>query len=173
MTVVLPLPDEQAFLDEVAEGSFQLAVHLGRWRVDRITWPIVEVEITAAPRSGAPDTYGFRFDCTGYPQDPPTARPWLPATRAPLPFGLWPAGARRVSAVFRTDWYNGTCLYAPCDRMSIAGRANWRQEHDHCWVQIGGPRRNLNPTTPHNLLILLATATPSGVHWANKNLIRV
>lgn len=129
MTVVLPHPDEQAFLDEVAEGSFQLAVYLGRWHIVRITWPIVEVEITAASRAGAPDTYGFRFDCTGYPQNPPTARPWLPATDAPLPSDLWPAGARRVSAVFRPDWQNGSCLYAPCDRISIAGHANWHQEH--------------------------------------------
>jgi hypothetical protein len=134
MTVLLPRPDEQAFLDEVAEGGFQLAVYLGRWRIVRVAWPIVEVEITAAPRAGAPDTYGFRFDCTGYPQDPPTARPLLPATGAPLPFGLWPAGARRVSAVFRPDWQNGNCLYAPCDRMSIAGHANWHQEHAaHIW----------------------------------------
>ncbi len=129
MTVLLTRPDEQAFLDEVAEGGFQLAVHLGRWRIVRIAWPIVEVEIAAAPRAGAPDTYGFRFDCTGYPQAPPTAQPWFTATGAPLPFGLWPAGARRVSAVFRPDWQNGSCLYAPCDRMSIAGHANWRQEH--------------------------------------------
>ena len=129
MTVMPPSPDEQAFLDEVAEGGFQLAVYLGRWRVDRIAWPIVEIEITAAPRAGAPDYYGFRFDCTGYPQVPPTARPWLPTTEEPLPFCLWPAGALRVSAVFRPDWQNGSCLYAPCDRMSIAGHANWLQEH--------------------------------------------
>lgn len=129
MTVVLPLPDEQAFMDEVAEGGFQLAVHRGRWRIARIAWPIVEVEVAAAPRPGAPDTYGFRFDCSGYPKDPPTARPWQSATNVALPFSLWPAGDRRVSAVFRTDWYNGTCLYAPCDRMSIAGHANWHQDH--------------------------------------------
>lgn len=129
MNVPLPRPDEQAFLDEVAEGGFQLAVHLGRWRVVRIAWPIVEVEISAAPRAGAPDTYGFRFDCSGFPQNPPTARLWASAAGAPLPFGQWPAGARRVSAVFRPDWQNGTCLYAPCDRVSIAGHANWHQEH--------------------------------------------
>ena len=129
MNALLPCPDEQAFLDEVAEGGFQLAVHLGRWRIVRIAWPIVEVEISAAPRPGALEAYCFRFDCAGYPQSPPTARPWVPATGAPLPFGQWPTGARRVSAVFRPDWQNGTCLYAPCDRVSIAGHANWRQEH--------------------------------------------
>ena len=129
MNALLPRPDEQAFLDEVAEGGFQLAVHLGRWRIVLIAWPTVEVEISAAPRAGAPDTYGFRFDCTGFPQNPPTARPWACASGTPLPFGQWPAGARRVSAVFRPDWRNGTCLYAPCDRVSIAGHANWRQEH--------------------------------------------
>jgi hypothetical protein len=129
MNALLPHPDEQAFLDEVAEGGFQLAVHLGRWRIVRIAWPIVEVEVSAVPRAGAPEAFCFRFDCTGYPQSAPTARPWVPATNAPLSFGQWPTGARRVAAVFRPDWQNGTCLYAPCDCMSIAGHANWRQEH--------------------------------------------
>lgn len=129
MTALLPRPDEQAFLDEVAEGGFQLAVHLGRWRIIRIAWPIVEVAVSAAPRANAPDTYEFRIDCTGYPQDPPTARPWDSTAGCPLPFGRWPMGARRVPAVFRPDWHQGACLYAPCDRLSIAGHANWHQEH--------------------------------------------
>ena len=34
----------------------------------------------------------------------------------------------RVSAVFRTDWKNGTALYLPCDRESFAGHENWRHE---------------------------------------------
>jgi hypothetical protein len=129
MNALLPRPDEQALRDEVAGGDFQLAVHLGRWRVVRIAWPIVQVEISAACRTGAPEVYCFQFDCTGYPQNPPTARPWSTATDTPLPFDQWPAGVRRVSAVFRPDWQNGVCLYAPCDRLSIAGHANWRQEH--------------------------------------------
>ena len=62
----------------------ELSACLGGWRIVRLTWPIIEVEITAL-RAGAPDINGFRFDCTGYPQEPPTARPWLPATGAPLP----------------------------------------------------------------------------------------
>lgn len=140
MTVLLRRPDEQAFLDEVTEGGFQLAVHLGRWRIVRIAWPIVVVEITAAPRDGAPNAYAFRFDCAGYPQDPPTARPWLPATGTALPFDQWPTGALRVSAVFRPDWEHGSCLYAPCDRVTIAGHANWRQEHP---AYIWRPERGL------------------------------
>ena len=108
MTTELDRPDAQAFLDEVADGAFELAVYLGRWRIVRIAWPIVEIEVTAAPRSGAPDAYGFRFDCTGYPQDPPTARPWLLANDTALPFALWPAGSRRYSA--RTGRTGPACM---------------------------------------------------------------
>ena len=33
-----------------------------------------------------------------------------------------------MSAVFRTDWKNGTALYLPCDRESFVGHDNWRHE---------------------------------------------
>ena len=33
------------------DGTFELAVYLGRWRIVRIAWPIVEIEVTAAPCS--------------------------------------------------------------------------------------------------------------------------
>lgn len=122
-------PDEHAFLDEVDGGSFQLAVHLGRWRIVRVSWPVVEVEVAAGPRPRAPGAYGFRFDCTGYPQDPPTARLWDPATNAPLPTNRWPGGRSRVPAAFRPDWRQGTCIYLPCDRDSIPGHSNWRSDH--------------------------------------------
>lgn len=133
-------PDEQAFIDEMDGGAFQLAIHLGRLRVVRFAWPLVEVEVAAAPRSGAPDTYGFRFDCTGYPQSPPTARLWDTDANTPLPVSRWPTGRRRVPAVFRPDWREGGCLYLPCDRQSIPGHDNWRVEHPS---QIWRPEKGL------------------------------
>ncbi len=133
-------PDEQAFLDEVEGGAFQLALHLGRWRLVGIQWPLVDIEVAAAPRPGAPTAYGFRFDCSGYPQAPATGRPWDVAVAAPLPVAKWPGGRSRVPAVFRPDWKGGACLYLPCDRESIVGHENWRSEHP---AQIWKPERGL------------------------------
>lgn len=136
---LLRRPDEQAFLDEVDGGSFQLAVHLGRWSVVRVAWPIVEIEVSAASREGAPDAYGFRFDCTGYPQHAPTARLWDTEQNNALAFSRWPAGRCRVPAVFRTDWRDGAVLYLPCDRNSFPGHENWRAEHPgQIWRQDKG-----------------------------------
>ena len=38
------------------------------------------------------------------------------------------------SYCLRTDWKDGSCLYIPCDRESVVGQENWRQEHaDLIW----------------------------------------
>lgn len=139
--LLLHRPDEQAFHDEVDGGAFQLAVHLGRWRIVRLAWPLVDIEVAAALRPGAPDFYGFRFDCAGYPQISPTARLWDMMANAPLPVSRWPAGRNRVPAVFRTDWHGGSCLYLPCDRNSIPGHDNWRTEHP---AQIWLPEKGVH-----------------------------
>ena len=46
-----------------------------------------------------------------------------------LPFNQWPRShGGRVGCVFRTAWKNGSALYLPCDRQSIDGHDNWRNE---------------------------------------------
>jgi hypothetical protein len=71
----------------------------------------------------------LRFDCGGYPQNPPTAGPWDVVAGRILPFDRWPRSTGgRLGLVFRTGWKNGTALYLPCDRESIAGHDNWRTE---------------------------------------------
>ncbi len=85
--------------------------------------------VVAAVREGSPNEYWFSFDCSGYSQEAPTARPWDPEANQPLPFPRWPGGASRVPAVFRPEWKDGTCLYLPCDRVSAAGHENWRTEY--------------------------------------------
>ncbi|WP_425619119.1 DUF7665 family protein [Anatilimnocola sp. NA78] len=122
-------PDERSFRDHIAAGAFQLGAHQGRWKLGSIAWPIVQIAVAAATREGAPNEYWFRFDCSGYSQDAPTARPWDHETDQPLPFGRWPNGASRIPAVFRTDWKDGTCLYLPCDRIAAVGHDNWRNEY--------------------------------------------
>ncbi len=94
-----------------------------------IDWPVVYIAVAAAERVGSPPEWWFRFDCSGYPQQPPTARPWDAEANQPLPARRWPTGRSRVPAVFRPDWKDGTCLYLPCDRIAAAGHENWRTEH--------------------------------------------
>ena len=129
MQATATLPDEEAFRADVTAGVFLLGSHRQRWRLGEVEWPFACIAISSVVRSGAPDEWWFRFDCSGYPAQAPTARPWDAATNAPLPFNRWPTGRARVPAVFRPDWKDGTCLYLPCDRVSAAGHNGWRLEH--------------------------------------------
>lgn len=139
MEAVAVRPDERALRADLDAGPFQLGVCLGRWRLGAIEWPFVQVAVAAAERPGGPPEFWFRFDCAGYPQQAPTARPWDPDANTPLPVPRWPAGRSLVPSVFRPDWQNGTCLYLPCDRVSAAGHENWRTEHPSCvWSQTEG-----------------------------------
>jgi hypothetical protein len=100
-----------------------------RWRLGLIEWPAADIAVTAAERAGAPTEWWFRFDCTGYPQQAVTGRPWDIETKQPLPGQRWPAGRLRVPAVFRPEWKGGICLYLPCDRCAMEGHEKWRTEH--------------------------------------------
>jgi hypothetical protein len=118
-------PDERAFQADASAARFRLAQVENRWRLLSVTWPFALIGITA--RDGR--EYALRFNCAGYPQSPPTAGPWDTARNAVLPFDQWPRSkGGRVGSVFRTNWKNGTALYLPCDRESIAGHDNWRNE---------------------------------------------
>jgi len=139
MEAVAVKPDERALRADLDAGVFQLGVCLGRWRAGAIDWPFVQIAVAAAERAGGPAEYWFRFDCTNYPQQAPTARLWDAAANVALPVPRWPAGRSLVPSVFRTDWQNGTALYLPCDRVSAAGHENWRTEHaSYCWSPAGG-----------------------------------
>jgi hypothetical protein len=129
MEVAVALPDERALHADLASGAFLLGVCQGRWELGRVTWPIAHVAVFAAARPNAPDKWWFRFDCSGYPQQAPTARLWNPERDQPLPFDRWPTGRSRVPAVFRTDWKDGSCLYLPCDRVSAQNHDAWRTQH--------------------------------------------
>jgi len=118
-------PDQRAFEADAAKAAFRLGQAEGRWRLVAVTWPFAFFGVTA--KDGR--EYVLRLNCTGYPQTAPTGGPWDMKTNQILTFDLWPRGhGGRVSAVFRTDWKNGTALYLPCDRESFAGHENWRHE---------------------------------------------
>jgi hypothetical protein len=118
-------PDERAFESDVVKARFRLGQAEKRWRLVSINWPFALISITANDSR----EYLLRFNCSGYPQSPPTAGPWHASQDAILPFDQWPRSqGGRVGSVFRTDWKGGTALYLPCDRESIAGHDNWRTE---------------------------------------------
>lgn len=119
----------------MSEGNDLLEQHLrgarflagtvrGRWKVVRLEWPQLFVEVSTHDGRGVV----LKVDCTGYPQQPPTAMPWDNDAGTMLSPSLWPRGGR-ISNVFRPDWKNGTALYLPCDRHSIEGHPNWYSEY--------------------------------------------
>jgi hypothetical protein len=118
-------PDEKTFRAHIESGRFLAGEIRGRWRLLLIAWPIALIGVTA--RDGR--EFVLRFECSNYPKSPPTARPWDVTNNAPLPFVNWPRGSGRVESVFRTSWKDGSALYLPCDRISIEGHDNWRNEH--------------------------------------------
>lgn len=118
-------PDERALRAHLGRPAFRLAEAEERWRVVSIAWPFVFAEVKAADGQ----YFSFRFECSGYPQQSPTGGPWDIARNAILAFDRWPKSkGGRVGTVFRPDWKSGTALYLPCDRESIVGHDNWRNE---------------------------------------------
>jgi hypothetical protein len=118
-------PDERALRGDVAKAVYRLAEAEGRWRIVNIAWPHVFVSVTA--KDGV--AHDLRLNCAGYPQSPPTGGPWDVERNTILAFDRWPRGSGgRMSAVFRTDWKDGSALYLPCDRQSITGHENWCHE---------------------------------------------
>jgi hypothetical protein len=125
-----PLSPDRVLLDlDLAAPEFRCGEVEGRWRHVATAWPHVVIAVAAPPRPGAPAEFGFRFNCSGYRHTPVTAQPWNLATNQPLLPASWPTGPSIVSSVFRPEWKNGHCLYLPCDRMSIEGHDQWRNEH--------------------------------------------
>jgi hypothetical protein len=118
-------PDQRAFEADMEKAVFRLGVLEEKWRISSVAWPLVVIDVAAKDRRW----YTLRFNCAGYPQVAPTAGPWDTTRDTVLPFDRWPRGnGGRVTAVFRTNWKNGTALYLPCDRESIVGHDNWRVE---------------------------------------------
>jgi hypothetical protein len=118
-------PDLRAFEADVAKAAFRLGEVESRWRLIETAWPYTFIGVTAKDLR----EYILRLNCAGYPQTPPTGGPWDMIENKVLAFDRWPRGqGGRVSAVFRTDWKNGTALYLPCDRESFAGHGNWQHE---------------------------------------------
>lgn len=126
-------PDEKALRADLESGRFLAGEARMRWRLVSIDWPHVQIGIMAKEEQ----EFVLRFDCTGYPQNPPTARLWDAEKNMAFEVSSWPKGGPRIVAVFNPNWKSGVALYLPCDRTAIEGHDNWRHEH---------PSKIWNPT---------------------------
>lgn len=116
-------------------GRFLAGAAKGRWRLVDFQWPIALIEVVA--RDGR--RFTLRFDCNGYPDQPPTGTLWDVVMQQQLPADRWPRGGR-VSQVFNPGWKGGSALYIPCDRQAIEGHSAWYSEYS--WL-IWKPERGL------------------------------
>lgn len=118
-------PDEKALRADLARAPFRVGAAEKRWALVAISWPHVLISVCA--RDGR--AFVLRFDCGGYPAIPPTSGLWDCRRNAILATSAWPRSkGGRLGAVFRPDWKGGSALYLPCDRESIPGHDNWRNE---------------------------------------------
>lgn len=129
------MTENARLLDEhLKSARFLSGAARGRWKLLETAWPFVLVEVVARDAG----RFVLRFDCTGYPDQAPTAMPWDRLQGQMLPAQNWPRGGR-VSQVFNPSWKNGTALYLPCDRESIAGHPNWHAEYPWLiWKPVRG-----------------------------------
>nr|WP_137677431.1 hypothetical protein [Parerythrobacter lutipelagi] len=118
-------PDEVALRRDLAAGRFLLGVATGRWRLESIAFPHAVVSVIAADGIA----YGLRFECSDYPRTAVTACPWDVERDQPLAPEMWPKGTSRIPLAFNPQWKNATCLYLPCDRISVQGHDPWRTKH--------------------------------------------
>jgi hypothetical protein len=122
-------PSETLLKTDLEAPAFCCGEIEGRWRHERTEWPHTLISVSAARRARAPGQFTFRFECSGYRQTPATGQPWDLVLNAPLATDNWPQGRSIVPSVFRPEWRQGTCIYLPCDRLSLEGHASWVHEH--------------------------------------------
>ncbi|MDO6435745.1 hypothetical protein Q4E93_34340 [Flavitalea sp. BT771] len=129
-------PDIAIFNQHMSGAGFQVGLDKGMWGVpdndpERPTWPYIIIWIKAAIKENAPDKFFFRFTLDGYPSNAPSACPWDNDKQVVLNISEWPKGGIVTTSIFKTGW--PIALYAPCDRLAIAGHANWEKEYPDLW----------------------------------------
>lgn len=129
-----PTPvDLQMFEQHVSRPDFKLALRERRWEIRSISWPKVVMRIFVKVKNAGPTHYDLRFDCSGYPNQAPTAMMWDGDTDQSLPFARWPTGRSVVPPIFNPGWQAGAALYLPCDRAAIQGHDDWVSKHPN-WI---------------------------------------
>lgn len=132
-------PDASLFHENIHNVDFLTGADKGMWGVHDedpgyANWPAVIIWVEAATKAGRPDAYHFKFDLAGYSSVAPTACPWDIHTNSRLESNLWPKGSKFVSNTFNPNW-NPNALYAPCDRIAMAGHNVWQTQFPDLWWQ--------------------------------------
>lgn len=122
-------PDQLLLGHDLAAPEFRCGEAEGRWRHIDTKWPYTIIAVSAPERPKGPREFAFRFECSGYRQNPVTSQPWNTEADMPLDAAKWPAGTSVVASVFRPEWMGGTCLYIPCDRLTRQGHDAWLNDH--------------------------------------------
>lgn len=115
---------EALLREHLQSARFLAGQAKGRWKLVTSDWPNPLITVFARDGRG----FVLRFDCAGYPDQPPTATAWDVHRNCMLDTAFWPRGGR-VSQVFNPGWKGGQALYLPCDRQSIEGHSNWFNEY--------------------------------------------
>lgn len=132
-------PDESLFKAHLEEAPFQSGVDAGRWglqgEVNDIVWPNPVLWV-AADKAIMPNARIFlKFTADGYSATAPTSCPWDIGKNLRLEDPLWPKLSGKFAKVFRHDWNVRNALYAPCDRLAMAGHEHWKQQFPFWWWQ--------------------------------------
>ncbi len=114
---------ENLLVDHLCSGRFLAGASKDRWLFENFQWPALLIKIKAKDNRW----FTLRFNCSGYPEIPPTSTLWDVARQQQLSTKDWPCGGR-VTQVFNPSWKGGSALYLPCDRQAIEGHPNWLTE---------------------------------------------
>jgi len=132
-------PDESLLRSHLEEAPFLAGCDAGKWGVvgeaKDIIWPHPIFWIATAPQLVNGGKISLRFTADGYSASAPTACPWDIEENARLETAKWPKVSGKFAKVFRTDWNGAVALYAPCDRIAMAGHEHWRQQFPAWWWQ--------------------------------------
>jgi hypothetical protein len=132
-------PDESLFRAHLDDAPLLAGVDAGKWglvgEAKDIIWPHCLLWVVAAPSLVPSEKIVLRFTLDGYPASAPTGCPWDVEKGAKLELAKWPKVTGKFAKVFRTDWNGAVALYAPVDRLAMAGHEHWRQQFPAWWWQ--------------------------------------
>jgi hypothetical protein len=132
-------PDESLFKAHLEEAPFQSGADAGKWglygETKDLVWPHPILWVAASKLLVPASRIYLRFTADGYSAQAPTACPWNTETNLRLEDALWPKLSGKFTKVFRHDWQIKNALYAPCDRLAMAGHEGWQQQFPFWWWQ--------------------------------------
>lgn len=127
--------DERALRADLAAGPFRLGQARGKWHLLEVEWPYAYIAVAADRRENAPGEFAFRFLCSGYRRQAPTAAPVDPTSRQPLAPARWPGGTDRVALAFNPNW-RADAIYVGLDGTALIGHEPWRTQFPgQCWTE--------------------------------------